>query len=65
MAVMQEMLRTVCVVHMLLAALAAWLLAGELASASHEHEHGKQRIDRRHRLPVLSGKSVMEELLQV
>ena len=61
MAVMQGMLKTLCGVQ--LAAAAAWLLAGASASASREHVHGTQRVDLRHRLPVLSGKSVMEDLL--
>ena len=58
MAVMQEMLRTVCGV--LLAAFAALLLA----SGSREHIHGAQRGHPRHRLPDLSGKSLIKGLLQ-
>ena len=54
------MLRTVCGV--LLAALAASLLTGASASVSREHVHGKQRGDPRHRLPVLSGKAVTQDL---
>ena len=56
---MQEMLSSV-----LLAALASPLLAGALASENREHIHGAQRSHPRHRLPGLSGKSVMDNLLQ-